>query len=272
MYDTHMHTPLCKHATGQPEEYAAVAQQKGLKGIVITCHSPIDGMKWGPEVRMETNQFDEYLVMVERARKTWKGRIDVCLGLESDYVPGLEPWLEDLHSRADFHYILGSVHPHLHEYRDRYFNGDIITFQKEYFDILVMAAETGYFDSLAHPDFVKVVHPYQWSPEVLMDHINHCLDRIAVTGTAMELNTSGLNKMPAEMNPGHSILVEMQRRNIPVVVGSDAHSPQRVGADFGLALDQLRDIGYTHVSIFLNRKRQDIDIEVARQSLCLDLL
>ena len=40
LYETHMHTPLCKHAAGEPEDYAEVAQRRGLKGIIVTCHNP----------------------------------------------------------------------------------------------------------------------------------------------------------------------------------------------------------------------------------------
>ena len=50
LYETHMHTPLCKHARGEPEAYAAVAEQRGLKGIIVTCHNPTDN-GWAPEVR-----------------------------------------------------------------------------------------------------------------------------------------------------------------------------------------------------------------------------
>ncbi len=266
LYESHMHTPLCKHAQGEPEAYAAVAQQRGLRGIIVTCHNPTNA-SWGPKVRMRLEEFETYLSMVERARKAWAGRVDVRLGLESDYAPGMEPWLEDLHSRADFHHILGSVHPQLDEYKKRYLNGDVLAFQRTYFEHLAMAAETGLFDTLAHPDIIKIVHPSQWRPEPLMEHIGHCLDRIAAAGTAMELNTSGLNKVPAEMNPGRPILAEMQRRNIPVVIGADAHVPRRVAADFEKAFDMLQEVGYTQISVFLNRERQDIDIAVARQSL-----
>ena len=49
LYEMHMHTPLCKHARGEPEDYAAVAERRGLKGIVVTCHNPTnDG--WSPGV------------------------------------------------------------------------------------------------------------------------------------------------------------------------------------------------------------------------------
>lgn len=266
LYETHMHTPLCKHAKGDPEAYAAVAEQRGLKGIIVTCHNPTnDG--WAPEVRMSVDQFEDYVALVDRARQTWAGRVDVRLGLESDYAPGMEAWLEKLHGRAEFHYILGSVHALQHEYKERYFNGDVVAFQRLYFEHLAQAAETGLFDSLAHPDLVKNIQPKAWNLEWIMDDIRRSLDRIATTGVAMELNTSGLNKALPEMNPGRPILEEMVRRDIPVVVGADAHNPQRVAANFEDAFDLLQAVGYTQVNIFLNRQRHALDLATARQSL-----
>ncbi len=266
LYDTHMHTPLCKHSVGEPEAYAETALKKGLKGITITCHSPMN-VTWSPHLRMEMNQFDQYLSMVERARAAYEGRVDVRLGIESDYFPGAEAWLTELHSRADFDYVIGSVHPQMREYQERYYKGDVIAFQKGYYDHLVMAAESGLFDCLAHPDIVKTVHPREWNAHFLLDHIRASLDQIAATGIAMELNTSGLIKTPSEMNPGSLILHEMWLRNIPVVVGSDSHDPKRVGADFDKAFDLLQEAGYNEVNFFLARKRHTVMLEDARASL-----
>ncbi|MCS5611071.1 MAG: histidinol-phosphatase [Candidatus Poribacteria bacterium] len=265
-YESHMHTPLCKHATGMPEEYAEVAYRRGLKGIIVTCHNPMKN-GWSSNVRMDLNQLDEYVAIVEYARKTWSDKIDVRLGLESDYVPDIEPWLEELHQIAEFHHILGSVHPHLQYYKDLYFNGDILAFQRGYFEHLAMAAETKLFDTLSHPDLVKSVDPLEWNVGRIAEDICNCLDRVAAAGVAMELNTSGLHKSVPEMNPGRFMLEEMHKRNIPVVVGADAHHPFRVADDFEEALDMLSDIGYTKVSIFLNRERYDLDINSVRSSL-----
>ncbi len=266
LYETHLHTPLCRHAQGEPEDYAAVALQRGLKGIIVTCHNPTDN-GWSPQARMELSQFPDYLAMVERARQAWTDQIDVRLGLESDYAPGMEAWLEKLHAQAPFDYILGAVHPHLSDYKERYFTGDIIAFQHTYFEHLALAAETGLFDSLAHPDLVKIVDPAAWEPERLQDTIGHALDRIQATGVAMELNTYGLRKNPAEMHPGPLILQEMQQRGIPVVIGSDAHNPHRVADNFEMALDILTSAGYTETNIFLKHRRHAISIDSARRSL-----
>ena len=266
LYESHMHTPLCKHASGEPEEYAAVALRRGLKGIIVTCHNPVPG-GFAPHVRMDVEQFEEYVAMVERARAAWAGRVDVRLGLESDYMPGMEPWLEKLHARAALNHVLGSVHPQVAEYHQQYFHGDVVEFQKTYFTHLAMAAETKLFDTLSHPDLVKNIYPTRWRLELLIDHIRSCLDRIAKTGVAMELNTSGIHKDIQEMNPGPQILKEIHNRGIPVVIGADAHKPNRVAAEYEEALDMLSGIGFTHVNIFLERKRHEIAIDAARASL-----
>ena len=265
-YESHMHTPLCKHATGMPEDYAEVAFRRGLKGIIVTCHNPMKN-GWSSNVRMDLSQLDEYVAIVDRARRTWKDKIDVRLGLESDYVPDIEPWLEELHSIKEFNHILGSVHPHLQYYKDLYFNGDILDFQRGYFEHLAMAAETKLFDTLSHPDLVKSVDPLEWNVGRVAEDICKCLDRVAATGVAMELNTSGLQKSLPEMNPGRFMLEEIYKRDIPIVVGADAHHPSRVAANFEEALATLSDIGYTKVSIFLNRERYDLDINNVKSSL-----
>jgi histidinol-phosphatase (PHP family) len=266
LYESHMHTPLCKHAQGEPEEYAAAAAQRGLAGIIVTCHNPpIDG--WSPHVRMAEAEFDAYVALVARARAAWAGRVDVRLGLECDFVPGMEDALAAQLARAEFHHVLGSVHPQIAAYRDRYFTGDALAFQRTYFEHLALAAETGLFDTLAHPDLVKNEFPQEWQPSALADTLAATLDRIAATGVAMELNTSGLQKRLPEMNPGPGILAQMAQRGIPVVLGADAHTPTRVAADYATGLDLLEAAGYTHVSLFLDRRRREVSVADARQSL-----
>src|SRR5688572_14464835 len=105
-YETHMHTKLCHHAIGEPEEYAAEAVRKGLKGIIVTCHNPLpNGLEAG--TRMAVGDFADYLELVGRAKEAMAGVADVRLGLECDYLPGLEGWLEEQLRSARFDYVLG---------------------------------------------------------------------------------------------------------------------------------------------------------------------
>ena len=266
LYESHSHTPLCKHAVGMPAEYAAVAESRGLKGIIITCHGPLpDGL--GIDHRMAPEEFDRYIELVAATREEFAGRVDVRLGLESDYFPGIEAWAEKLHARAPLHHVLGSVHMQVGHYRAKYFKGDPFAYQQLYFQHLAESAETRLFDTLAHPDLVKNDSPPDWEFSRIEPDIARALDRIARTGVAMELNTSGLLKSVPEMNPGPRMLELIRERGIPVVLGADAHRPSRVADRYEEALQMLADLGFRTVSVFLGRRRQEVTIETALASL-----
>ena len=265
-FDSHMHTPLCKHADGHPREYVAHGVEAGLKGVIFTCHSPMPN-RFSHAVRMTPEQFDEYVELIDEGADSAPEGFEVRLGMESDFFPGMESWLDELHQKADFDYILGSVHWHIPEYRQAFFQGDLDALEIQYFEHLAESAETGLFDSLAHPDLVKNAGPDSWDFAARRDDIARALDRIAATGVAMELNTSGLNKPVPEMNPGPEMLAMMAERGIAVVVGSDSHVPWRVGADFDAGLAMLETAGFDEVAVFEKRQPTAMKISDARRSL-----
>ncbi len=266
LYESHCHTPLCKHACGGPDEYAEVALERGFKGITFTCHCPLpDGFSAG--VRMAPEQFGEYVDMIAATRARFDGRLDVRLGLESDYYPGVEPWLEKLHASAPLGHVLGSIHYQVADYRKLFHPGDTLAYQELYFDHLAMSAESGLFDTLAHPDLIKNENPALWDFGRMRPFIARSLDRIAATGVAMELNTSGVGKLLPEMNPSPAMLGMMCERGIPVVIGADAHVPHRVGDGYHEAMDLLETAGYGELSFFIDRRRQTVPLDAARASL-----
>jgi histidinol-phosphatase (PHP family) len=265
-FDSHMHTPLCKHAYGHPREYAAQGKERGLKGIIFTCHSPMPN-RFSEHVRMDPSEFEDYVHLVQNTAWELEDDFIVRLGMESDWFPGMEKWVANLHERADFHYIIGSVHYHTEEYFARFFKGDVSAFMEGYFGHIADSAESGLFDGLGHADLVKNAAPEHWDFERLQPVIDDAMDRVAATGVAMELNTSGLNKTVPEMNPGPEMLRMMCEKGIPVVLGSDSHTQQRVAADFEFALDELGTAGYEEVNYFEERKRVPLKIEDVRKSL-----
>ena len=266
LYETHMHTPLCKHARGEPEEYAEVAVRRGLAGITVTCHNPMpDG--YSAPVRMALEEFAQYQDLVARAREAYRDTCDVRLGLECDFAPAHLGFIERQIASAPLEYVLGSVHPQVPEYREEFFKGDPVEYQRLYFSHLAEAAETRLFDCLSHPDLVKNMHPEHWQLARVLDHVRGALDRIAATGIAMELNTSGRLKVVSEFNPGATVLGEIVSRGIPIVMGADAHDPERVSEGFEVALDSIEAAGAETVSFFLERRRQDVPLALARASL-----
>ena len=216
---------------------------------------------------MSPVEYEHYHAMIEEARVQFAGRLDVRVGLESDYYPGVESWLRNLHARHPLHHVLGSVHIQLPHYRKERWTGDMFSYQQYYFDQLAESAETELFDTLAHPDLIKNLAPKTWRFAPLRTDVAKALDRIAATGVAMELNTSGIHKSVREMNPGREMLAMIGERGIPVVIGSDAHVPERVGEGYDDALRTLREVGFSEVSYYLDRKRQTLAIDDALDSL-----
>ena len=216
---------------------------------------------------MDPSQFDEYVAMIHGTRARFAGRLDVRLGIESDFYPGVEPWLRELHARAPLSHVLGSVHYQVSDYRKLFYTGDVFSYQELYYEHLALSAESELFDTLAHPDLIKNESPTDWDFERMRPIIARALDRIAATGVAMELNTSGLLKSVPEMNPGPRMLELIRERGIPVVLGADAHRPSRVADRYEEALRMLADLGFRTVSFFLGRRRQEVTIETALASL-----
>ena len=255
-YDSHTHTALCGHAEGEPIDYAKTAQRAGLTGIIVTDHNPFDS-GWESGLRMAPREFSEYLDMIERAQSAWAGIVDVRPGIECDFMPGMEKEVERVLQLTDFDYVLGSVHCNMRSYLKKYFTGDVLAYTRLYYEHLGDAAESGFFDALSHPDVPKFMWPDQWDFERIRPDVCRFLDRVAASGLAMELNTSGVLKPYPEMNPGREMLELMNERGIPVVIGSDAHQPHRTGDGFVEALHLLQQVGFENVSYFLNRTRTD---------------
>jgi histidinol-phosphatase (PHP family) len=264
LYEQHMHTPLCGHSEGEIEEYAARAADRNLRGVVVTCHNPTPHNWWHC---MAHEKHPEYFESIERARLEFEGEVEVLPGIEADWLPDMEDYLRDELPRHPYSHVLGSLHPQTEAYRKIFWHGDDLEFQKVYFENLARSAESGLFDTLSHPDLIKNETPKTWRVEAVWPEVEAALDRIAATGVAMELNTSGLNKSYKEMNPGPEILRAMAQRGIPVVVGSDAHSPTRVADNWELAFDLLHAAGFEKVSYFTHRQRHDVALDVARASL-----
>ncbi|AKJ64072.1 histidinol-phosphatase [Kiritimatiella glycovorans] len=263
-YDAHLHTRLCRHAEGEPDDYAAEAARRGVPGITVTDHAPVPG-GFESAIRMTPEELPLYRAWIAHAQETWRGRVDVRAGLECDYRPGFERWQQRLNRSGDWDFILGSVHCNMRSYRRLYYRFDPEAYTRLYYDHLARAAETGLFDALSHPDVPKFMWPERWNPDRIRDTIGRALDRIAATDVALELNTSGTLKPYPEMNPSPFILRMMRERSIRVFLGSDAHEPARVGSGFPGALELLREAGYVKISFFVERNRIDRPIdEVAR--------
>src|SRR5215472_5173039 len=106
--DYHTHTPLCRHASGEPIELAAPAVRSGLQEIGFSDHNPMPDDNFD-DWRMKASELELYVSKVEEARRKYP-ELTIRLALEVDYLPGYESWIKDLAGRYQWDYFIGSVH------------------------------------------------------------------------------------------------------------------------------------------------------------------
>lgn len=254
-----MHTPLCRHARGEPTEYAAHALKMGLTEIGFSDHSPMlrdDFDNW----RMFDSQLDTYVAQVRQAQQDHP-QLTIRLALEVDYLPGQEEWIRALAARHPWDYFIGSVHYVSDEWDidnpaklSSWKNRDTFEVWSVYFDRLTMAAETGLFEIIGHADLPKKFgHRPAQDCTPLYEKF---LDAAKRHNCAIELNTAGLRKDCREIYPAAEILKLAFKKGVPITFGSDAHAPEEVGMDFPLAIQLARETGYTECCRFAARQRR----------------
>jgi histidinol-phosphatase (PHP family) len=127
---------------------------------------------------------------------------------------------------------------------------------RRYFEMLARAARSGLFDSLSHPDLVKI-----FGDRVAEFDYSEIADAIAAAAVAVEVSTAGLRKPVGELYPHPDFLAACRERGVPVTLGSDAHSPDLVGRDFDRARELLRSAGYETVTVFERRRARQEPFE-----------
>jgi len=256
--DYHLHTPLCRHASGEPGDYAARAEALGLQEIGFSDHSPMrrdDFDDW----RMRFDQLNEYVEKIRRAQADYP-RLTIRLALEVDYLPGQEAWIAKLAALHPWDYFIGSVHyvsdqwavddpRSLSEWKRR----DPWDTWSAYFERLTQAADSGLFDIIGHADLPKKFgHRPARDCRPLYDRFLSAASR---RHCAMELNTAGLRKDCKEIYPGRDLLRLAFQMGVPITFGSDAHAPSEVGMNFAEAIRLAREVGYTECCRFARRRR-----------------
>lgn len=260
--DYHVHTPLCRHAIGTPLEYIQSALEKGLEEIGFADHNPM------PEPfddwRMLREELPQYIEMVEQASAAFP-QIAVRIGLECDFIPGRELWIEQLSTMHRWDYLIGSVHyiapgwavddpRHI----SRFQGGAAEEIWRMYWEAFEECIRSRLFDFVGHPDLVK---KFGFRPAGdLRAFYEPSILALSETGTAMEINTAGLRKEVREMYPALDFLKMAQEAGVELLINSDAHAPADVGADFSLAVRLAAEAGYKEVLRFEGRQRRRVPL------------
>jgi histidinol-phosphatase (PHP family) len=264
LVDYHTHTALCKHADGSLEEYISQAVAANLKEIGCSDHSPMPN-DFDIQHRMTMEQFlQSYKPAVFALREKYRSKIQVKFAVEGDFFPGTESWVREFNSQHEFDYIIGSVHylgewgfdnpTFVHKYEER----NIDEVYSQYYDHIKRSAAARLFDIIGHCDLVK---KFGHRPSKNMeDVLREVFKAVKSADIAVEINTSGLRKPVKEVYPSEQILNILHEYNIPLALGSDAHSPADVGKDFAVAKQLIEKYGNGKISVFNRRQRSELRV------------
>ncbi|MBE9915977.1 histidinol-phosphatase [Paenibacillus donghaensis] len=267
-FDLHTHHFRCGHADGNIHDYIEAGIAAGLQVIGISDHTPYFGEtedRAFPQIAMGKSELANYVQEVLELKQEYEGKIDVLLGIESDYFPEHVEEYRLVLSGYPFDYIIGSVHSvggvsifNKNRWK-KLSDKQQIEVKEQYYRQIQESARSGMFQILGHIDAMKGNYPAfsEISAERILDET---LQIIAENGVAIEINTSGKTKLSGGWYPSDAILERACHFGVNVTFGSDAHKPARVGDELALVAQRLKEIGFTEWVYFKNKQMQHVPL------------
>ena len=232
------------------------ARRLGLTDIAFTDH---DRYHSGVD-------FDEIDRLRERNSDL---RVRAGIELDNDPVHSLagRKWIEKNWDKLDF--VLGSVH--FLERGDQMFDSvpdgaaqfegrNIDEMYADYFRRVRELIATGFVDSLAHLDLIKI-HGHRPTAD-MGALVNETLELIRVRNLTIELSTAGWRKPVNELYPSDSVIELAIEKEIPFTTASDAHSHVQLGEDFANLAHKMAEFGIRQVCIFEKHKRAEVPLQL----------
>ncbi|MBQ6238515.1 MAG: histidinol-phosphatase [Bacteroidales bacterium] len=102
----HTHSRHCD-GRGELREYVEYALSKGFKALGFSGHAPVP---FPNNFSIKDDDYLNYCNEVRALKAEYAGRIDIRLGLEIDYIPGLLEDFTPLVEQGGLDYTIGSVH------------------------------------------------------------------------------------------------------------------------------------------------------------------
>lgn len=257
-WDTHLHCHFSADSKATPEEMVKAAIDKGLNGICFTDHMDFEYTSGKPFSFHPDPYFKELGALQEKYQGVFPIRIGVELGLQ----PYLKESHEQLVTRYAFDQVIASSHfvndrdpyqPEFYQGRSEeeayreYFSGTL-----EYIEIF------DNYDVFGHIDYAVRYGPDKnkyYSYEKYGDILDEILKTIIEKGKGIEINMAGYKYGLGQPNPSIDVIKRYKELGGEILtIGSDAHRPEHVAYDFFRLKDILAHAGFTHYTVFEQRK------------------
>lgn len=249
----HTHTWRCNHATGNEKQYVENALKAGLEILGFADHTPyIFPGDYYSTFRMELGQLPGYVDTVLGLREAYAGRIEIPLGLETEYYPKHFGELLSRLREYPMDYLILGQHFVGNEY-DAPYNGlgsRDEALLRQYVRQSCDAMNTGLFTYFAHPDLLN----FQGDGKLYLHHMRDICREAKGCGVPLEFNLLGL--AGGRHYPTFGFWELVAEEGCDVVLGRDAHSPEALLDEKTekRALDILNSLGITPVENVTLRK------------------
>lgn len=152
------------------------------------------------------------------------------LGVEMDYEPGLERFIQLYMGEKEFDYSIGSVHYLDDTYvpkQDRFpemspRKAEDMT--EEYFEKMVSLVESEIFDILAHPGLIERNPLFE--PHVRESHYREVAEALKSSSTVTEVNGKSVERQ----NPPYPVEIMHDQGVENFTAGTDTHRPEEISA------------------------------------------
>lgn len=263
--DFHLHTKMSYDSDADIDEVICTAISKGMKYMAVTDHHDFD---------LDNGVFEQknpkaYYDAIHSYKEKYRDKIKVSVGIELGVEACQAKRLYEFTSKCPFDFIIGSIHSvdGLDPYYDNYWEG--LTTKKgmeKYFDAIIESLNVyDDFDVFGHIDYAiryagnESEKQYCYSD--FGDRLDSILHKLISLGKGIEINTGGLRKGLKTTNPCEEIIKKYREYGGKIItVGSDAHTPSDIGADFDTAREILLKCGFNEYCVF--EKRQPIFIKL----------
>ncbi len=265
----HTHYSICD-GKGVARDFAEAAAARGFAALGFSSHAPLP---YPNSWTMKAENLPVYFAEVLRLREEFRGRLEIYLGLETDYLPGPDGTSRLSWTGDGLDYAIGSMHAVRREdgtyreidgpeemYRDilaNDFGGDPRRLVEHYYRCLAELAVVHHPTVLGHFDLVKKNNPgekyFRESEDWYRRAVRDIVPAVASSGVIVEVNTGGLARgRTAETYPAPWILHALHDADVPVMLNSDAHAPEQLDAFYPEARVVIRDAGYREVRVLRN--------------------
>ncbi|MBQ6068956.1 MAG: histidinol-phosphatase [Bacteroidales bacterium] len=272
----HTHSHYCD-GKGELRDYVQLALANGFAALGFSGHAPLP---FKNNFSIHDEDYLAYCNEVRALKEEYSHRIDIRLGLEIDYVPGVNDNFQPLIQQGGLDYCIGGVHlvtdpndtewlhdhpaeaaeriwfidgPRQETYDEglqRVFHGDIRLGVTSFFHQSNAMIESQHPTIVAH--FNKIVmhnrdRYFLETDKWYLDLVYETIELIREVGCIVEVNTRGIyKKRHDDFYPSRQLLRHMADKHIPVIISTDAHCPDDLLKTEG-AEEYLRAIRYPEI-------------------------